>query len=163
MQRSMARLAIAALFGVGALPAAPVGAQEPGLERLAFMAGCWAQEGDGLREQFTAPTANMVLGMSRFVVGGEAVQFEFHRILAAESGPVLTPHPNGVASVPFAASTSEEAYVVFENPEHDFPQRILYDGRRPDTLVAAIEGERDGRTVRREWPMIRVACGAGSP
>jgi hypothetical protein len=125
---------------------------------LAFLAGCWAEPGDGLREQFTAPTANLILGTSRYVRAGKVVQFEFHRIALEDGGATLTPYPNGKASVPFAADTLQDGYVVWANPEHDFPQRIIYDGREAGALTATIEGPRDGGTARTSWRMLRTDC-----
>lgn len=141
-------------------PASPV---EPAadLAGLAFLAGCWAEGPEGLHEQFTAPTSNLILGTSRYVRGGAVAQFEFHRIQAGESGPVLTPYPGGNASVSFAADSLAPGYVVWSNPEHDFPQRIIYDGREDGVLVATIEGPRGGETARMGWRMRRVACAGG--
>jgi hypothetical protein len=132
------------------------------LAPLAFMAGCWAEGPDGLHEQFTAPTANLVLGTSRFLRGGGVVEFEFHTIRPGESGPILTPHPGGRASVSFAADSIAPGYVAWANPEHDFPQKIIYDGREEGALRATIEGPRDGETARMSWRMVRVAC-PGAP
>jgi hypothetical protein len=126
---------------------------------LAFMAGCWAEQGDGLREQFSAPTQNMILGTSRFVIADKVRQFEFHRIDIGDGTSSLTPYPGGTAGVSFGATELDDRHVVWENLEHDFPQRIIYDGRESDVLVAAIEGEQDGRTSRKEWRMLRVPCG----
>ena len=57
----------AAAQETGAL-APPAG--EGGLAALSFLAGCWAEGPEGLREQYTAPTANLILGTSRYVRGG---------------------------------------------------------------------------------------------
>ncbi len=35
--------------------------------------------------------------------------------------------------------------MVFENPQHDFPQRILYRKNPDGTLHARAEGERNGK------------------
>jgi len=49
--------------------------------------------------------------------------------------------------------------VVFENPQHDFPTRIIYR-RNPDgSLLAAIEGDRGGQTKRIEYPYVAATCG----
>lgn len=153
--------AVAALY---LLVSAPGHAQESAdLDALSFMAGCWSEEGDGYREQFTPPSENLILGTSRRMVGHRVAGFEFHTIALAHGVPVLTPHPAGVRSDPFPASTLEDRFVVFENPEHDFPQRIIYDGREEDTLIAAIEGDEGGEARRFEFPMRRVPCaGTGS-
>jgi hypothetical protein len=39
---------------------------------------------------------------------------------------------------------------VFENPGHDFPQRLIYR-RDGDRLTARIEGQAGGRTRTVEW------------
>lgn len=158
--------ATAALFLLAFATAATTSgyAQEsPGLEALSFMTGCWSEEGDGYREQFTPPAQNLILGTSRRMVGRRVAGFEFHTIALADGVPVLTPHPAGVRSDPFPASALEDGFVVFENPEHDFPQRIIYDGREDGVLIAAIEGDEGGETRRFEFPMRRVPCvGPGS-
>lgn len=48
--------------------------------------------------------------------------------------------------------------VVFENQQHDFPQRVGYK-RDGDSLVGWIEGPRNGQNRRIEVPCHRVACG----
>jgi hypothetical protein len=48
--------------------------------------------------------------------------------------------------------------VVFENPQHDFPQRVGYERKGGDALLAWIEGTRNGQTRRVEFPYRRVAC-----
>jgi hypothetical protein len=48
---------------------------------------------------------------------------------------------------------------VFENPAHDFPQRIIYRRLSPDSLVARIEGPGPNNTTRGiDFPMRRVNC-----
>ena len=45
-----------------------------------------------------------------------------------------------------------EREAVFENPQHDFPQRISYELKGDGTLLAAIEGTKNGKTRRVEFP-----------
>jgi hypothetical protein len=53
----------------------------------------------------------------------------------------------GVVAGMVAAGPTE---AVFENPGHDFPQRIIYR-REGDSLIARIEGEVDGRRRSAQW------------
>jgi hypothetical protein len=46
---------------------------------------------------------------------------------------------------------------VFENPQHDFPQRVGYR-RDGDTMLAWVEGMASGKPRRVEFPYRRVAC-----
>lgn len=158
-------LVVAAFCAAPAVPAAPVAvsAQEsatPSMEAVAFLAGCWRQPGDsGLREYYAPPARNMTTGLSQFRRNGAVVDWEFHRIDAGPDGPVLTPHPRGVASVPFQPRAVEDGRIVWENLEHDFPQRIIYT-RVADTLTARIEGGTGPEARGMEWRMVRASCDA---
>jgi hypothetical protein len=52
----------------------------------------------------------------------------------------------------------EHQKVVFENPDHDFPQRILYWLEDADVLRARIEGTEDGENRGVEWTFRRQAA-----
>ena len=51
-----------------------------------------------------------------------------------------------------------EVILVFENPKHDFPQRIGYQ-RKGNALLAWIEGTQNGKVRRVEFPYLRTSCG----
>ena len=128
---------------------------------VGFMVGCWAQpapEGNGLKEFYAPPAENMLTGLSQFWRGGRIVDFEFHRIDLSPAGPVLTPHPGGVASVSFQPTEIQSDRIRWENPDHDFPQRIIYQRVAEDTLVARIEGGEGANARSLEWRMGRVSC-----
>ena len=90
----------------GLLPApAATQTSAEGLDAASFMVGCWARRPDtrsGLREIYAPAAANMMTGLSQFWREGEIVDFECHRLEASPRGPLLTPHPQGVASVTFS-------------------------------------------------------------
>jgi hypothetical protein len=140
------------LTGWGAVLAAA--AAEGGaarLEDLAWMAGSWAvEEGDTRSEEhWTRPAGGLMLGVHRDV-RGERARFEFLRIVAGEDGIVYLASPQGREPTPFPLAESSPGRAVFANPDHDFPQRILY-WRAGEDLCAAVEGTLDGREARQEW------------
>ena len=45
---------------------------------------------------------------------------------------------------------------IFENLDHDFPQRIVYKNPQPDSLYARIEGRDSGEYRREEFKMKRT-------
>lgn len=45
---------------------------------------------------------------------------------------------------------------VFENEEHDFPQRIIYEFNGNGKLTASVEGKVDGILKRKEFSFISV-------
>jgi len=51
----------------------------------------------------------------------------------------------------FALTGFSNEMFIFENKEHDFPQRIIYEFYPDGKLVAAIEGNTDGKNLRKEY------------
>jgi hypothetical protein len=139
------------------------------IQDLRFMSGCWhgtfaSERGSGtIEEHYTEPASNLMLGTTRYLVGGEAVEFEFSAIRRDARGVWLTPYPGGVASADaFRLTSAGGERAVFEAPEHDYPKRILYR-RDPDgALTARIDGgaeDPDGK----EWRMTSAPCTASPP
>ena len=48
--------------------------------------------------------------------------------------------------------------IVFENPTHDFPQRVGYRRVAADRMLAWIEGTESGKPRRQEFPLQRIEC-----
>ncbi|WPU97766.1 DUF6265 family protein [Mucilaginibacter sp. cycad4] len=63
---------------------------------------------------------------------------------------------NDGEAVTFTLTSSDNKHLVFENPEHDFPQKITYTQITKDSLVAEISGVRKGRQKTITFPMKRV-------
>lgn len=137
-------------------------AEEPlRFEDLAFMAGCFAGElpdGGEMRESYTPPRAGVMLGNSQVTRDGRTLFYELSRIVEEEGKVVYVPYPRGRESVPFTLTSLDPAHAVFVNPRHDFPQRIIYRVGEGDTLIASIDGVRDGEPAVQEWVLRRIAC-----
>jgi hypothetical protein len=139
----------------------PVGAQP--VEQMAWLAGCWqGQFGEpGTIEQWLAPAGGSMLGMSRTIKQDKMVDYEFMRVSRLPDGVLaFVPQPSGRAPTTFRLVRLGEAEAVFENPEHDFPQRITYARPGESRLSASIEGVRNGATRRIEFTFLRVSCDA---
>lgn len=150
-----ATLVAAALVATLAVPARAQDAVDCGddLAGLAWMAGEWTGETDGvtMTETWMAPEGGLMLGVHRDVIGPDRTFFEFLRIAPDESGvPVYHASPRGRPTTPFRLVECGPARVVFENPAHDYPQRIVYE-RDGETLVARIEGSEGGEEKSSEW------------
>lgn len=152
MRVSVLILLLATVAAAAAQPAA-------GIQRVAWLRGCWesASTAGSVEEQWMAPRGGSMLGMSRGVRGEALAEYEL--VLIRERGEklVYVAHPSGQPSAEFLSGTVTEHSVVFENPAHDFPQRIGYE-RRGNELLAWIEGPRNGRQHRVEFPYSRSAC-----
>ena len=148
-----AALAVAAAVTVEGAP------QGNAIQQLAWMQGCWetASTARTVEEQWTAPRGRSMVGLSRTVRGGELVAYELIVIRERGDRLVYIAHPSGQPSAEFVSTSLSEGSVVFENPAHDFPQRIGYR-REGTSLLAWIEGSRNGQTRRVEFPYRRAAC-----
>jgi hypothetical protein len=64
--------------------------------------------------------------------------------------------------VAFAAKEASGTRVVFENPDHDFPQRIIYE-RNGDVLNARIEGRMGEREQAMTWSYRKAELNTRCP
>ncbi|MCC8671065.1 DUF6265 family protein [Xanthomonas arboricola] len=131
------------------------------ISQLAWLGGCWksdtAEPGSG--EHWLPLAGGSLLGVNRTVKQGKTVEFEFMQIRAAESGQLaFIVMPSGQKTVVFPLLRLGETEVVFENPQHDFPQRVIYQLEGETKLRARIEGMRKGALRVIEFPMNRVSC-----
>jgi len=107
-----------------------------------------------------APRGGTMIGMSRTVRGGETTAHEFILIAVQDGRLAYRAQPSGQPSATFLSTEATESSVVFENAQHDFPQRIGYRREGADGLQAWIEGVSSGRSRRVEFPYRRVRCEA---
>lgn len=101
-----------------------------------------------------------MFGMSRTVRGAQTVAHEFMQIIEQGDQLVFVAMPSAKPSARFRAIRVEPRHVTFENPDKDFPQRVIYESPDEATLIGRIEGRRDGQERRVDYPMKRVACPA---
>ena len=127
---------------------------------VAFISGCWKLEANGrtIEEHWLAPSGGSLMGVSRTVAGGKTVEYEFLQIRDMPDGLTYIAKPSGQAEASFKLLSNTADEVVFENPAHDFPQRIRYRKVGADTLQARIEGTMNGKSRGMDFPFTRAAC-----
>jgi uncharacterized protein DUF6265 len=159
--RSLAHIAIIILVALAdaSFATAPVLAQQS-IATVAWMQGCWQSSTPerSVYEQWTAPQAGSMLGVGRTVRGERLIEYEFVLLQERDGRLAYEAHPSGQPSAVFTSSTVGDAMVVFENPEHDFPQRVGYRKEGADAVVAWVEGTEKGKPRRLEFSYHRVAC-----
>lgn len=147
------------LFAADA-PAAGQANAAVALNQLGWLAGHWRMEKGGrvVDEQWMAPAAGVMLGMSRTIARGKVVGHEFIQIREGPGGALYyLAMPAGQKEAAFQIVSLSATAAVFENPEHDFPRTISYTLQSDGTLLAAIEGPgKDGQTRRVEFPYKRI-------
>jgi hypothetical protein len=108
-----------------------------------------------MEEHWSAADGGMMTAMHRDQRAGRVVSFEFLRVEAHGDSLVFVALPHGRNETPFPMKELAGKRVVFENPEHDFPQRIIYWQSRPGTLSARVEGTIHGKVESEEWTWTR--------
>ena len=126
----------------------------------AWLAGCWAQErGErGSIEMWMPPAGGAMLGMSRTIRDGKAAAHEFMQIRVASNALVFIALPSSQREATFTAVRNADREIVFENLEHDFPQRIIYRRTGAETLSARVEGMREGKLRGIDYAFKRTTC-----
>lgn len=120
------------------LLAAPASAAE--VKDLGWLSGSWVSETPRgwTEELWMHPRGGVMLGLNRSGKSERASGFEFMRIAADSAGRIsFWGSPSGAPAVPFRMTASGPREAVFENPKHDYPQRITYK-REGDQLVATV-------------------------
>ena len=147
--------------GFIARPARTAAAADSPLNALTWLAGCWfGRSGKNeFREHWMRPAGGLMMGMGRTTSDGKLQSYEAMRIeLDATGVPVFVAKPSGQPEASFKSVKADATSIVFENPTHDFPQRVKYQLKPDGTLDARIEGNLKGREARIEFPMRRASC-----
>jgi hypothetical protein len=152
-RQHFSRFSLVALLLSSTLLAHPQEGGPPKVEQLAWVTGSWIGTAGkaSIEEHWTPVAGGTLFGVSRTIVGGKTVAFEFLRIEARADGIFYVAQPNGRPPTDFKLTRLEGESVTFENPEHDFPQRISYKKNADGSLYARIEGERDGQLRGRDF------------
>jgi Domain of unknown function (DUF6265) len=146
-------LGLCLLVAVCATGAAQDRKLQPSLKDLSWMAGSWIERKEGVEteENWTVPKGDIMLGVNRIVRDSGKASFEFLRIAQVPGGIVYFASPGGRPAVEFPLVECADKKVVFENPKHAFPQRIIYWLDGDGKLHARIEGKKGEKNLSEEW------------
>jgi hypothetical protein len=131
------------------------------VNQFSWMTGCWSLSGDGnvYEEVWLSPTGNNMLGVSRRMTEGYTREFEYLRIVTSGGGGFdFIQQTKGEPPVKFNMLENKGTRVVFDNPDNVFPQRISYEFKAPDQLIARYEGKNNGMPAAINFPMKRKSC-----
>lgn len=110
-------------------------------------------------EIWTKVNDTLFQGYSYLIKGADSVPLE--TVHLAEKNGILYYIPtvngqNGEKPVEFKLSAHTPNQLIFENPEHDFPTKIVYNQLSADSLLAQISGPNNGLIETRQFPMKRI-------
>jgi hypothetical protein len=160
MDRRVVSAVGAGVLTLGALAVPAAHAPGAELDTIAWLAGCWTSTAGGRQvdEQWMKPLGGTMMGMSRTVVDRRTVDSEVLLIRATGSEVAYVAKPSGQAEASFRLVSATASEARFENPLHDFPQRIIYRLNPDGSLHARIEGTREGKVRNLDFPMTRGKC-----
>jgi len=132
------------------------------IDQAEWLVGTWAfQSPQGtLYEQWSVSSPTTMNGKSYVLNEADTVVFETIQLIQEPDQLYYVPtvkNQNDGESVRFALTRQTPGELVFENPEHDFPQIISYTQINPDSLVAEISGMVRGQERKQRFPMRKVA------
>ncbi|WP_395060127.1 DUF6265 family protein [Flavobacterium sp.] len=128
------------------------------LEKANWFIGEWGnstKESD-FTEIWTKSTDSSFVGESFIIVAKDTV---FHENVILEQRndslfyTVSVKNQTNENPVSFFLTKSSEKELVFENPKHDFPNKITYKQITKDSLVAEISGNQNGKPSKELFPM----------
>ena len=120
---------------------------------MAWLSGAWTgtRRTSSIEERWSPPSGGALLGVSRTVKGGKMTAFEYLRIVERDAGLVYVAQPGGGAATEFVLTELGENRAVFDNPRHDYPQRIAYELSAEGALSATIGFINGGSGTRYEF------------
>jgi hypothetical protein len=135
------------------------------LHDITWLAGQWqiSSPTQCVEEEWTEPSSNMLVGMSRTVAAGRTTSFEFMRIEARADGIYYVAQPGGRPPVDFKLASESPTELIFVNPGHaDRLKRVIYRREGDGGLAARIEGENGGKAFSEDYAYRRVSNDAAS-
>ena len=94
------------------------------------------------------PVAGTMIGMGRTVAGTRTVEFEYLRLEERGADIFYVAHPKArCPGTDFKLTSLTGQTATFENPQHDFPKRIIYKKNSDGSVTASIDGGEGTRSM----------------
>lgn len=130
------------------------------IEKINWLLGSWENKSEEgiLSEIWEKKNDSTFIGESYFIREKDTLHSE--RIEVKQKGEDLLYIPtvkgqNNDKPVTFKLTTSTENEFTFENPAHDYPQKIVYKMVNANSLVATISGKQQGKNSIESYPMTK--------
>lgn len=143
-------------------PVEPAAKSFTEIKKADWFLGRWensSKEGN-MSEIWTKENDSTFHGESYFVIEKKDTVFaESVRLWQKENQliyEVSVKGQNDEKPVDFAMTSSSDKQLVFENPNHDYPNKITYNKITNDSLVAEISGTKDGKAKSEQFAMKKV-------
>lgn len=144
-------------FVLGACHPAAAPANPTRIDEVGWLEGDWGGQDKEVwtEEHWSSALGATMLGGNRSIREDRTIFFEFLRIEASPTEVVYWAAPRGGDPTPFRLVKSEGQKASFYNPNHDYPQWIVYE-RSGGTLKVHIEGVENGAPASHDWIWHRL-------
>jgi hypothetical protein len=131
------------------------------IKKAQWLIGTWENKTPkgSVYETWNKTSDTEFAGKSYVIKEKDTIVFEKILLVQEQDGLFYIPtvkKQNDGLPVRFASKTISEIQLVFENPQHDFPQIISYTKVTSDSLVAEISGTKNGQKRRQMFSLKRV-------
>ncbi|OJU75728.1 MAG: hypothetical protein BGO09_12495 [Bacteroidetes bacterium 47-18] len=131
------------------------------IDKAEWLIGTWENKTPkgSVYETWIRSNDTTFTGKSYIINEKDTVVFENIRLVQEAGGlyymPAVSDQNDGLP-VRFTAKVISARELIFENPQHDFPQTISYRKITGDSLIAEISGVIAGKERRELFPMKRI-------
>ena len=130
------------------------------LEQMNWLIGNWENKmTDGiLTETWTKANDSVFEGTSYYFKGKDTIHLENIRLIQKGDGLVYSTTIKGQNNdepVDFKLTSEKETEFTFENPAHDYPQKITYNKIKSTHFLTTISGKQQGNASQESYSMKR--------
>ncbi|CAN5768761.1 hypothetical protein BH11BAC3_BH11BAC3_04770 [soil metagenome] len=153
-------ISVIAIFMFSSFLMFPEKAQDP-FRQLNKLEGTWMMKtGKGIIGESWKKINDRTLQCKGFMIKeGDTINTENVQLIKNKEGifyiPTVT-NQNNQQPVTFQLTSSANNEFVFENPQHDFPKRVVYQLISNDSLIAWIDGGNEQAGSRKMFNYKRV-------
>ena len=129
------------------------------LKKLEWLTGQWEGiMGSGLyHEEWYPDELNNLTGRAYLIKNGEITNNEKLKIHLIENDIFYTADvSHNPAPVSFKLTEYSDKIFIFENPEHDFPQKITYEILSENNFKATVEAVNESKTRKLVYDLKRI-------
>jgi hypothetical protein len=130
------------------------------LSKANWLIGNWENELEGgtMTESWEKANDSTFKGASYFMKNKMKDTIHLESVELTERNGLVSYNPtvqgqNNDLPVVFKLTSATAKQLVFENPAHDYPQKITYTQITADSLVAEISGMQQGKPASEKYPM----------
>ncbi|MES2590418.1 MAG: DUF6265 family protein [Bacteroidota bacterium] len=129
------------------------------IKQFKWLEGKWEGNYNGMQtfEEWQPLKDNVMAGIGGMISNKDTMFVEKVKI-EIQNGELyyVATVPENPEPVPFRLIKSVNNSTTFENPEHDFPQRIIYTQNADGSLYSSIEGKRMDKYSKKEFHFQKV-------